>query len=984
MVAGMPDLIVRERLLDRLRQRHRVEVIALEAPAGYGRSVLLGQALAEGPVRPGDRDVPFTCGPDADTVADLVRGIVAACGGGPTVSPGSTAVTTAADGARAVAAALRATVGSGDGVALVVDEVERSGVAGDELWPALLERLPDGCHLVLSGRRLPRMGVIRRVASGRGVLIDRADLAFEPSELAGLGTAPEELALADAELTSWPAVAGLLVQGRPDLVRGYLDEAVLADVDPVVVGLLAAVAAVGGCSTALLPSLVATVTDGLTGDTGDHRSLAPELDTLLGELARLPLVRVGDDGCRPHPVWTEVTRVHLGEERRSRAVVLKAREQVRAGACSEAGRLAVQAGNGAALAVVVRGALATQPPRAAMADLASWAASELLAPDSVEHAWLAAVVDLHLGRSDAAGRARLEAVRRVFEGAGDDAGEVSVLLHLGIIARAHNDAAGLVELLQRAEVLAGQGNPIAQGLVALGRAVSAQMAGDPRGAVRALDHVPPGFMVGEWAAQTLMIRGTNLILSGRFDAAIADLDAATGVGSAASRAVAHDLTAAARWYGGDGMGAMADAETAERLAIRANTPRFVQQVRAARACLLAATGQRPDAEAMLARLEANARLGSTEEADALTAMAAILLQVDAGDLDGARSSLRSTTVARRAVRSSVWKAALDTALLPGGSEGTGPGEASDSALGRAVLAGQAAAVHLDGGKPVAAVHRPYLPSVWCTPAGPTVAIGLQGACRVARDFRPVEHPAWGRSRVRELCLHLALVDDRSRSGVAAALWPDRSDTSAGRNLRVTLTHLLDVLDGERTRAAGSGLIVDRDGILTFARVPGLRVDVWDQVRFARSVLTTPGHERPALLAHARRLIATESGPLLGGSPTGEWAEPHRRRLDELLLAASVHAGTHALAATDHELAEALGRWALTVDPWSERAHALVVEALLGDADLDGARRALLHAVEVLDDLGVSPGTALVELAYRIGFTRQALGRPPRAAGARGR
>ncbi|MGP0107851.1 MAG: hypothetical protein ACLPR9_03115 [Acidimicrobiales bacterium] len=36
---------------------------------------------------------------------------------------------------------------------------------------------------------------------------------------------------------------------------------------------------------------------------------------------------------------------------------------------------------------------------------------------------------------------------------------------------------------------------------------------------------------------------------------------------------------------------MADAETAETLALRATPPAFLQLVRAARACLLAATGQ---------------------------------------------------------------------------------------------------------------------------------------------------------------------------------------------------------------------------------------------------------------------------------------------------------------------------------------------------------------------------------------------------------
>ena len=55
---------------------------------------------------------------------------------------------------------------------------------------------------------------------------------------------------------------------------------------------------------------------------------------------------------------------------------------------------------------------------------------------------------------------------------------------------------------------------------------------------------------------------------------------------------------------------------------------------------------------------------------------------------------------------------------------------------------------------------------------------------------------------------------------------------------------------------------------------------------------------------------------------------------------------------------------LTIDPWSEDGHRLVVEGRLARGDLDGARRALLEAISVLDDLGVAPGMALVLLGYR--------------------
>ncbi|HZM54629.1 MAG TPA: hypothetical protein VFC03_06335 [Acidimicrobiales bacterium] len=40
--------------------------------------------------------------------------------------------------------------------------------------------------------------------------------------------------------------------------------------------------------------------------------------------------------------------------------------------------------------------------------------------------------------------------------------------------------------------------------------------------------------------------------------------------------------------------------------------------------------------------------------------------------------------------------------------------------------------------------------------------------------------------------------------------------------------------------------------------------------------------------------------------------------------------------------------------------------------LDGARRALLHALAVFNDLGVTSRLATVHLAYRLGLTRQSI------------
>ncbi len=956
----MEQLLQRERLITLVSQRHRLGVVALEAPAGFGRSVLLDQALAHGPVRTSDRDLVHRCGPDDDRPGHLARSLLILCGVGPVHHRAEWA--DARSAARTVAEALNDAADGGQ-VALVVDDVQRTGPAGDAFWPALVDRLGDRSHVVLSGRHLPRIGLARMVAAGTGLLIDAGQLAFRPDEVAALAATYPELGRTDAELAAWPAMASLVARGRAEMSSQYLLESILDEAEMVVAKTMAALAVVGGCSDQLLDAVVDTV-GRVEGSGTEGVDIKRQV---ISQLVRLPLVQT-NGGCWPHPVWIDATGSYLSPVERNRAVVAKTRGLVRVGAVHDAGRLALRTGNGEALALAVRAALSSQPPLVSVADLRTWADSGLLPTGTATQVWLAAAVDLQLGDATADGWHRLERARHAFELAGDQEAETSVLLHLGHLARSRDDAAALGQVLVRGDALAAGGNRVAQGLVALGHAVAAQMAGDPEAALLALDRVPAGSLTGEWAAQQLMIRGTNLLLAGREEAAVVILEAATGEGSDGSRALAHDLLATARWYAGDPVEAIRDAEIAETLAVRAGSLSLVQRIRATRACFLAASGQREAAQDLLDLVHRTGSISESGEAAGLARMAEALLLADQIDLEGARSLIEATDTVGRAVRSSVWRAALSAALGAGPEEPPLPSGRPHPNLSRAAAAGRAAAEHLAGGPAVDKYHRPYLPTRWCAQDRPSVTLTLQGVGTVERNFRRVTHPAWSRGRVRELCLHLALVEDRNRAGVAAALWPDREDRSAGQNLRVTLTHLLDVIDPDRMPARGSAFIIEDAGRLHFSRAPGLHVDLWDLERHASAILVTPGHERPSLLAQGRRLLAVKSGPPLGGVAVGEWFETHRRRLEELVAAAALHAGSAAVAAGDHVLGEALAQRALQADPWSERAHRLLVEARLSSGNLDGARRGLLHALEVLDDLGVAPGPAIFELARRAGLS----------------
>lgn len=939
-------LIRRDRLLTVLGLRHRLTLCGLVAPAGFGRTVLLDQASA---VLGSDaRDIRYDCSPEDARPGELAVRLSRVLGEVLDGEPGAQRV----EGAPGTTTYLLSALAACDRelpTALCLDRFELAGRAGTDLLHLLVADSPPGIHLVVSARHLGPVGLGRLVVAGKGRLLGWRDLAFDSAEQSLLGFAHDPV----DETAAWPALAFLQTQGASELIVDYLHDEVLAHEPPEVVRALAALSVVGGCVTDDLADITSPVLDGLPSVVRDD---------VLDRVAELPLVGRGSSGCWPHPVWIRATRTALDPEERRRVVDGRIAALLGRGAVSEAGRMAIEVSDAEALRSVVRSALAAIPVSASVTDLRAWQKADLLPADLPEARWLDALLrsrdDDELMQFQ-----RLEEVRHAFEARGDLDGETGVLLQLGNLARARGDLAALVDLLARAKVLAGRGDARARSLVALGEAIAAQLAGRPEDAVRAVDSVAAGSLPADWAAQALMIRGVNLLLAGRFEAAVANLEAATGEGSEGSLATAHDLLSTARWQAGDPHGALDDAALSVSYASRVGAPARLQLSQSWLACLLAATGQDQETGALLEQIHSGGPLLTTE-GTALTAVAEALLRID--HPESARSLLQSTDVIDRPVRSSLWRHALLEAVSPAGTP-TMPGPQMPG-FDRAIAAGAAGRRLLAGGPPAEPRHRPYLPARWCVASPASTTVSLFGIGTVRRDHRVVDHPAWQRARVRELCLYLAVVEQAPRAQVAATLWPDRDERSAGQNLRVTLSHLLDVLDPDRGPARGSRLLRETSGAIRFDPGSGLRVDVWDVQRHAEFVLTTPEDQRASVLAHARRLLALRTGPLLDATLIGDWSDPYRRRLDDLVLDAAGRAGELALYGPDLKLAVDLGRLALVIDPWSETGHRLVIEGLLAQGDLDGARRAQVEAISLLDDLGVAPGPAIVLLGYRLGLS----------------
>lgn len=897
--------LTRERLLGVLRRRHRRRLVLIEAPPGFGRSTLLAHAAAEGPRDPADADVMVDVA--GRRLADEV--------------------------ARACEAH------TGGQAAVLVDDAHLATDA-DRL-AEVVRALPEHGHLVVTLRQGSIPGIARALASGATERLQAVDLAFTLEERRALGL-PADWS-AEAELAAWPAVAALQRAHGEDLVADFLREEVLDHLHVATADALGRLAAVGGGGPALRAAL---------GD--DH---------VLAGLAALPLVEVTATAVRCHPIWRDVTRVQTADDE---VVACAVEDRVARGALEEGGDLAVEAGLDDVLADVVTRALTPYPPQVGRPTLARWAAAGVLAPDAPVTAWLDGVLAAQAGAQDRA-RDRLEAARAGFQAAGDVDAESRVVLHLGALARRTDDLGLLVEQVVHSQRLAASGSPVAAALAALGRAVEAALRGDPHEAARVLEEGTVASLQGEWAAQFHMVLGTNRAWVGRDEDAVVSLTRATGLGSVASRATAEHLLASVLWTAGRVDEALAAAERAEVLATRGSSVDEVALATATRAllCCLAGTPDAPDVVRRVELLE-----HGDAEAHALTRLARVVGTLQRGEEDDARRQLEALpdpTV--RPTRSKLWHAALDLALLPGSAPRWDERRRSEGYLNRPLAAGRAGAEHLATGEPVAAEHRPFLPSRWWPPRAATVRLQLLGGATVCRAGLPVEDPAWNRGRVRELALHLALHDAVGREAVAASLWPDLDDRAARRNLRVTLTHLLDVIDPDRVRGEGSDLLVDRDGRLALDTSERLQVDLVEQAALAGQVVAAATIDPATSLAAAQRLVGLPGGRALGGEPVGEWADAPLGRHEALVGKALATAAGLGLDHGDGELTAAAADRLLAMDPWSEQARQLLIAAHLAAGDIDQARRVLSELWDVLAELGLDPQPRSIELARMAGVRR---------------
>ena len=139
---ALRDTLHRDRLLDHLRARWSVRVLVVSAPAGFGKTTLLAEAVTENAVAPVGIDCWLACEPDDATVSSLATGLCEA------VEAGPAPLDSVERAASAVTAAMWRR--SPQQVALVIDDVQHVPPGSSAARPVGVD------HHLAPGERTPR------------------------------------------------------------------------------------------------------------------------------------------------------------------------------------------------------------------------------------------------------------------------------------------------------------------------------------------------------------------------------------------------------------------------------------------------------------------------------------------------------------------------------------------------------------------------------------------------------------------------------------------------------------------------------------------------------------------------------------------------------------------------------------------------------------------------------------------------------------
>ncbi|AHY45641.1 ATP-dependent transcriptional regulator [Rubrobacter radiotolerans] len=355
-----PEVVPRARLTERLNEGLDRRLTLVCAPAGFGKTTLIGGWVAGLPRPAGwlsldeaDNDparfLAYLVAALRTVAADIGEGVLGALGS-PQPPPTEAILTVLLNEITTVE----------DDLILVLDDyhVIDTGAVDDAL-AFLIEHLPPRMHLVIATREDPNLPLARLRARGQLLEVRAADLRFTPSEAAeflkgvmGLSLSEEDIAALESCTEGWIAglqLAALSMRGREDVagfirafagdnryIVDYLVEEVLGRQPERVRGFL--------LKTSILERLSGPLCDAVTGQ---QRSSALLEALERGNLFVVPL----DDRrrwFRYHHLFADVLRARMMEEQPDRASTLHRRASEwyeRNGSPADAIRHALAAGD---------------------------------------------------------------------------------------------------------------------------------------------------------------------------------------------------------------------------------------------------------------------------------------------------------------------------------------------------------------------------------------------------------------------------------------------------------------------------------------------------------------------------------------------------------------------------------------------------------------------------------------------------------------
>jgi len=953
-----------------LRQRFERRVIVLQAGTGFGKSTVLAQAVLENQLEHLGTDALIRLD-ERDRVADhLCRRIGEALG---TPVP--------LDRAEEVVEAVWSRAPTS--VAILLDDAHLLGDDSDswQVLDHLLGHLPRNGHLVVSGRRAPRLALARWRAGGDAVIIGEDDLRFDEEELQRFGMLHDLEPGLVADLPPWPALATLTGILGHRASMAFLWEEVLASLRPTQRRVLAALARLG------------TLDDDLVRSLGEEQ--VPTVDALVADL---PLVERADDGsARLHDLWAEALTSETGPE-------VDHLRRLAGDHLAERGDLA-RAAEAYALAgasdrfhnLVLR--VARRP--------AMW--SELAEIDRI--------LELLPDQLRAQPGARyLEAARAwssderlaiaLFRAAADEAAklgerELETLARWRIIQFEDLDIPGGPTASPTLDALAAADVPLARSVLAFLASRRAQTAGDVEQSIEVLAAMDQ--FDDDQRANAYAIRMIDL---GRPEAVPATLDSvlASGLGN-----IYH---AQSVWLQGGVDPTMAwpiartilDRLGGASVTLRASTLCVLTSI-----ALAAGDAQAAASMAEQARREAPAGPRTLKLfAEVADAQVRLVVDSEAAAVAQIRDLLEQVPLGNWPERPYLYLLCTLRGLLPEGAmlDGCDMGPAMRTAID----AGTALAALRNGDSEPATrlpwdapdLLRVHVPAPLLTElalsvdsaaaralldaipdarrwlvriAEPSVGIAAKAAAvrlealpsrppfdllvRVLGDFEIERSDSrttegWDRrERVRQLLGYLVLHRRTTRSDLASALWPDLSPEKAAANLRVNLSHLQVALHPERRdderpwfiEASGGKLALTGEGLATDLELHDAAV--------AAAVAAEANGMPSRALEHYRTAIALYLGPLLSGLDAS-WIDLERMRLQSSAHGAVARVGELLLARGEPEQAMHLAVRAQQLDPLSERAQRLFIRCHLSLGSTSSARAAGRRLLADLADSSMSP------------------------------